>query len=55
MRNIDVIRHADPAELADMLYSWIVRCSRNCPALSKRRDGLGCRQAILAWLMAEEE
>ena len=53
MRGIDMIRNAAPGELAGMLYRWIVRCSRDCPALGFCRDGRSCRQAIQAWLMSE--
>lgn len=55
MTHIERIRIATPEEMADMMERWIVRCSRNCPALSECREGMSCRRAILAWLIAEEE
>lgn len=55
MTNLDRIRRLSAEEMADALERWIVRCSVNCPALSECRNGISCRQAILAWLIREEE
>ena len=53
VRNIDRIREASPHELAEMLDRWIIRCSGECPGINRCRGGMSCRQALLAWLLAE--
>ena len=55
MTNLDRIRSLSAEEMADALERWIIRCSVNCPALTECRNGISCRQAILAWLIHEEE
>lgn len=55
MTNGDRIREASAEELAGMLFRWLGRCSRECPALAQCRQGIGCRNAVLAWLNAEED
>lgn len=55
MINLVRIRAMTADELADFLGRVIWRCTRDCPALAQCREGIGCRAAILAWLLAEEE
>lgn len=55
MTNMDRIRTLSVEEMADNMGQWIVLCSRKCPALGQCRNGMSCRQALLAWLKAEED
>lgn len=54
MTNMDRIRESTAEEMAGKLCTWIVRCSRSCPALAYCR-GQGCHRGLLTWLKAEED
>lgn len=53
MTNIEKLRVLSPEKMADAMECWIVLCSNKCPALAQCRNGMSCRQALLAWLKAE--
>lgn len=55
MTNLERLRVLTPEKMADTMERWIVFCSKKCPALAQCRNGMSCRQALLAWLKAEAD
>ena len=53
MTNLERLRELSAEKMADTMERWIVLCSNKCPALAQCRNGMSCRQALLAWLKAE--